>query len=53
MRHTLYKRLTALVLGARLAPAPLQALAFSRVKDLVEVEGTRDNMLVGTASWSA
>ncbi|HEY5337819.1 MAG TPA: flagellar basal body P-ring protein FlgI, partial [Rhizomicrobium sp.] len=27
--------------------APLQAYAFSRVKDLVDVEGVRDNMLIG------
>jgi flagellar P-ring protein precursor FlgI len=47
MRHTLYKRLTVFALGAGLALAPLQAFAFSRVKDLVEVEGIRDNMLVG------
>jgi len=35
------------VLGAGLALAPMQAFAFSRIKDLVEVEGIRDNMLVG------
>ena len=33
--------------GAALAAAPVPAFAFSRVKDLVEVEGIRDNMLVG------
>jgi len=47
MRRALYIRLAAFILGAGLAAAPLQALAFSRVKDLVEVEGIRDNMLVG------
>ncbi|HTP76497.1 MAG TPA: flagellar basal body P-ring protein FlgI [Rhizomicrobium sp.] len=47
MRRALYIRLAAFVLGAGLAAAPMQAFAFSRVKDLVEVEGIRDNMLVG------
>ena len=47
MRRALYIRLAAFVLGAGLAAAPFQAFAFSRVKDLVEVEGIRDNMLVG------
>ena len=28
-------------------PRPIPVLAFSRVKDLVEIEGIRDNMLVG------
>src|SRR5215467_7423521 len=46
-RAPFYKRLIALVLGAVLAAAPMPAFAFSRVKDLVEVEGIRDNMLVG------
>ena len=46
-RAPLYKRLIALVLGAALAAAPFPAFAFSRVKDLIEVEGIRDNMLVG------
>jgi len=40
------KSVTAL-LAAVLALAPLQAFAFSRVKDLVDVQGIRDNMLVG------
>ncbi|HUB85032.1 MAG TPA: flagellar basal body P-ring protein FlgI [Rhizomicrobium sp.] len=30
-----------------LALTPVQAFAFSRVKDLVDVEGVRDNMLIG------
>ncbi len=38
-------RIAALVVGAALAASP--AFAFSRVKDLVEVQGIRDNMLVG------
>ena len=46
-RAPFYKRLIALVLGAALAAAPFPAFAFSRVKDLIEVEGIRDNMLVG------
>src|SRR5690348_7412783 len=45
-RAPYYLRLAALVVGAALAASPA-ALAFSRVKDLVEVEGVRDNMLVG------
>ncbi|MEJ0027509.1 MAG: flagellar basal body P-ring protein FlgI [Rhizomicrobium sp.] len=47
MRRALYIRLACLILGAALAAAPAPVLAFSRVKDLVEVEGIRDNMLVG------
>lgn len=47
MRRALYIRLAAFLLGAAIAAAPMQAFAFSRVKDLVEVEGIRDNMLVG------
>ena len=46
-RAPLYIRLAAFVLGAALVAAPVPVLAFSRVKDLVEVEGIRDNMLVG------
>ena len=46
-RAPFYKRLIALLLGAVLAAAPFPAFAFSRVKDLIEVEGIRDNMLVG------
>jgi flagellar P-ring protein precursor FlgI len=40
-------RVAAAIISAVLAFAPLQAYAFSRVKDLVDVEGVRDNMLVG------
>jgi flagellar P-ring protein FlgI len=47
MRRALYIRLLCLILGASLTAAPVPAFAFSRVKDLVEVEGIRDNMLVG------
>src|SRR6201991_3155818 len=46
-RAPYYLRLAALVVGAALAAAPAPVLAFSRVKDLVEVQGIRDNMLVG------
>src|SRR5579872_4768984 len=44
-RAPFYIRLAALAVGTALAAAP--AFAFSRVKDLVDVEGIRDNMLVG------
>src|ERR1700749_1516987 len=47
MRAPLYIRLAAITIGAALAAAPMPVLAFSRVKDLVDVEGIRDNMLVG------
>src|SRR6202161_1249691 len=47
MRRAPYIRLLCLLLGLSLAAAPTPALAFSRVKDLVEVQGIRDNMLVG------
>jgi flagellar P-ring protein precursor FlgI len=40
-------RLIAFLFGAALVAAPIPVLAFSRVKDLVEIEGIRDNMLVG------
>jgi flagellar P-ring protein FlgI len=40
-------RFLALLLAATLALAPFEANAFSRVKDLVDVQGIRDNMLVG------
>jgi flagellar P-ring protein precursor FlgI len=44
-RAPFYIRIAALVVGAALAASP--SFAFSRVKDLVEVQGIRDNMLVG------
>src|SRR6201986_3706500 len=47
MRAPLYIRLAAITIGAALAAAPMPALAFSRLKDLVDVEGIRDNQLVG------
>jgi flagellar P-ring protein FlgI len=40
-------RFAAFILGAGLMAAPAPVLAFSRVKDLIDVEGIRDNMLVG------
>jgi len=43
----LYIRLAAVLAGAALLAAPLPVMAFSRVKDLIEVQGIRDNMLVG------
>src|ERR1700761_5816459 len=46
-RAPLYIRLAALVIGAVLTAAPVPVLAFSRVKDLTDVQGIRDNMLVG------
>ena len=46
-RAPYYLRLAALVVGAAIAAAPAPVLAFSRVKDLIEVQGIRDNMLVG------
>ena len=44
-RAPYYIRIAALTVGAALAASP--SFAFSRVKDLVEVQGIRDNMLVG------
>lgn len=35
------------VLAAALALAPLDAYAFSRIKDLADIEGVRENMLIG------
>jgi len=46
-RRPILARALAALTAAVLAFAPLQAYAFSRVKDLVDVEGVRDNMLVG------
>jgi flagellar P-ring protein FlgI len=40
-------RLATVFLGALLMAAPVPVLAFSRVKDLVDIEGIRDNMLIG------
>ncbi len=47
MPGSLYKRLLAAFSALLIAALPVQAYAFSRVKDLVDVEGIRDNMLVG------
>jgi flagellar P-ring protein precursor FlgI len=47
LRKRSYIRLFTAVLAATLAAAPQPVFASSRVKDLVEVEGIRDNMLVG------
>lgn len=44
---TLLNRALAAFVSVLLALMPAQAFAFSRVKDLVDVEGIRDNMLVG------
>jgi flagellar P-ring protein precursor FlgI len=46
MRAPYYVRVLAIAVAAALA-APAPGFAFSRVKDLVEVQGIRDNMLVG------
>lgn len=46
-RRPIFARALAALAAAVVAFAPLQAYAFSRVKDLVDVEGVRDNMLVG------
>ncbi|MEY4964534.1 MAG: flagellar biosynthesis protein FlgA [Pseudomonadota bacterium] len=46
-RAPYYLRLAALAVGVAMAAAPIPVLAFSRVKDLIEVQGIRDNMLVG------
>jgi flagellar P-ring protein precursor FlgI len=47
MRRSPMNRVLAALAAASLLVAPVQAYAFSRVKDLVEVQGIRDNMLVG------
>ena len=44
-RAPYYIRIAAFIVGAALAASP--ALALSRVKDLVEVQGIRDNQLMG------
>ena len=41
------KRLLAALGAGLIALAPMQAFAFSRLKDLIDIEGIRDNMLVG------
>jgi flagellar P-ring protein FlgI len=42
-----FRQFLALACASLLALVPAEAYAFSRVKDLVDVEGVRDNMLVG------
>jgi flagellar P-ring protein precursor FlgI len=46
-RAPYYIRLAAFALGALVAAAPAPVMAFSRVKDLIDVQGIRDNQLVG------
>src|SRR3954469_3092759 len=46
-RAPYYIRLAALAVGAALAASPAPGFAFSRVKDLVDVQGIRDNQLIG------
>jgi flagellar P-ring protein FlgI len=43
----MFRQFLALVCAALLTLIPVEACAFSRIKDLVDVEGIRDNMLVG------
>jgi flagellar P-ring protein precursor FlgI len=45
--HSILNRAIAGITVAVLLLTPMQAFAFSRVKDLVDVEGVRDNMLIG------
>jgi flagellar P-ring protein precursor FlgI len=47
MTRTIVSRFVAVVSILGVALAPLPALAFSRIKDLADVEGIRDNMLIG------
>ncbi len=47
MARTRLYRVIALLTALMTTLAPMQAYAFSRVKDLVDVQGIRDNMLVG------
>ena len=46
-RAPYYLRLAALAVGAALAATPMPVLAFSRLKDLVDIQGVRDNQLIG------
>ncbi len=46
-RRPVGRALAALLLALGLSLAPLQAFAMSRIKDIVDVEGVRDNLLVG------
>ena len=47
MRASFLTRLAFLALGAVLTAAPMPVVAYSRVKDLTEIQGIRDNMLIG------
>jgi flagellar P-ring protein precursor FlgI len=47
LSRALIVRFVAFLSLALLAVSPQQAVAYSRVKDLVDVDGIRDNMLVG------
>jgi flagellar P-ring protein precursor FlgI len=44
---TVLRKFLAVACAGLLALVPAEAYAFSRIKDLVDVEGIRDNMLVG------
>jgi len=44
---TVLRKSVAVVCASLIALVPAEAYAFSRIKDLVDVEGIRDNMLVG------
>ncbi len=45
--QTVLKQIVAIASAAIIAFVPAGACAFSRVKDIVDIEGIRDNMLVG------
>ena len=47
LRSTHISKSVAMLAALLFALTPAQSLAFSRIKDLVEVEGIRDNMLIG------
>ncbi len=47
LRSPLIHKALASLAALLIALTPMQAMAFSRIKDLVDVEGIRDNMLVG------
>lgn len=42
-----FRALISVAIAFSLAFAPLPAAAFSRIKDLADIEGVRDNMLIG------
>ncbi|MGD0144296.1 MAG: flagellar basal body P-ring protein FlgI, partial [Rhizomicrobium sp.] len=47
LRRSPGKKLLAAFSAGLIALAPVHAFAFSRLKDLIDIEGIRDNMLVG------